>query len=164
HAAGNDAKDLEIEANFPTRFYAKTNKEASNWLEIGASGSDQDDANFIGSFSNYGKTKVHVFAPGVDIYSPVPDKNVYKYNSGTSMAAPATSGVAALIMSYYPNLTASEVKEIILASSYKVPQKINKPGKKGSNTSLTELCASGGIVDAYAAIQMAEKKSKEKGN
>lgn len=163
HAAGNDAKDLEVENNYPNRFYKKTKKEASNWLEIGASGWKTNNAEFIANFSNYGKTKVHVFSPGVDIYAPIPDKNQYKYNSGTSMAAPATSGVAALIMSYYPNLTAQEVKEIILQSAYKITDKVNKPGKKGANTSLSELCISGGVVDAYAAIQLAEKKSKEKG-
>lgn len=164
HAAGNDAKDLEVESNFPNRFYKKTKKEASNWLEIGASGWKTNNADFIASFSNYGKTKVHVFSPGVDIYAPIPHKNQYKFNSGTSMAAPATSGVAALIMSYFPNLTAQEVKEIILQSSFKVTEKINKPGKKGANTLLSDLCITGGIVDAYAAIQLAEKKSKEKGN
>lgn len=163
HAAGNDAKNLEIEANYPNRFIKKNNKEVSNWLEIGASGWKSNNSEFIASFSNYGKTKVHVFSPGVDIYAPVPDFNQYKFNSGTSMAAPATSGVAALIMSYFPNLNAQEVKEIILNSSTKITEKINKPGTKGANSLLSDLCISGGIVNAYEAIKLAEKKSKEKG-
>ncbi len=164
HAAGNDSKNLEIENNYPNRFIKKTQKEVSNWLEIGASGWKTDNADFIASFSNYGKTKVHIFAPGVDIYAPIPHKNQYKFNSGTSMAAPATSGVAALIMSYFPNLTAQEVKDILLESSFKITDKVNKPGKKGANTDMKDLCITGGIVDAYKAIQLAEKKSREKGN
>jgi subtilisin family serine protease len=164
HAAGNDAKDLEKENNFPNRFITKTKKEVSNWLEIGACGWKSKNDEFVASFSNYGKTKVHVFSPGVDIYAPVPHFNQYKYNSGTSMAAPATTGVAALIMSYFPNLTAQEVKEIILQSSTKITEKVNMPGKKGANYNLSDLCITGGVVNAYEAIKLAEKKSKEKGN
>jgi subtilisin family serine protease len=160
HAAGNDAKNLEEENNFPNRKYADTGKEASNWLEIGASGWSNDNSKFVANFSNYGKSKVDVFAPGVDIYSTVPDKNAYKNASGTSMAAPATSGVAALIMSYYPKLTATQVKDILMKSSIKYTQKINKPGEKGTNALMTDLCISGGIVNAYEALKMAEEMSK----
>lgn len=162
HAAGNDAKNLEEEPNFPNRFIVKNNnQEVSNWLEIGACGWQKDNSQFIASFSNYGKTKVHVFSPGVDIYAPIPDKNQYKFNSGTSMAAPATSGVAALIMSYYPNLTAKDVKEIILQSSVKIKEEVNVPGKK-SKTQLSNLCVTGGVVNAYEALKLAEQKSKQK--
>jgi subtilisin family serine protease len=160
HAAGNDAKNLEEENNFPNRKYADTGKEASNWLEIGASGWSNDNSKFVANFSNYGKSKVDVFAPGVDIYSTVPDKNAYKNASGTSMAAPTTSGVAALIMSYYPKLTATQVKDILMKSSIKYTQKINKPGEKGTNALMTDLCISGGIVNAYEALKMAEEMSK----
>jgi len=162
HAAGNDAKDLEVEPNFPNRTYADTKKEASNWLEIGASSWHSNNSQFVANFSNYGKTKVDVFAPGVDIYSTVPDKNTYKYASGTSMAAPATAGVAALIMSYYPTLTAVQVKEILMKSSIKYNQNINKPGEKeNTNTKLSDLCITGGIINAYEAIKMAEEMSKK---
>ncbi|MDX1904317.1 MAG: S8 family peptidase [Thermonemataceae bacterium] len=160
HAAGNDAKNLEVESNFPNRNYSDNGKEASNWLEIGASGWQANDEQFVASFSNYGKSKVDVFAPGVDIYSTVPDKNTYKNASGTSMAAPATAGVAALLMSYYPKLTAKEVKEILMKSSIKYTQKINKPGEKGLNATMSDLCISGGIINAYEAVKMAEKMSK----
>jgi len=162
HAAGNDAKDLEVEPNFPNRTYADTKKEASNWLEIGASSWHNNNSQFVANFSNYGKTKVDVFAPGVDIYSTVPDKNTYKYASGTSMAAPATAGVAALIMSYYPTLTAVQVKEILMKSSIKYNQNINKPGEKeNTNAKLSDLCITGGIINAYEAIKMAEEMSKK---
>jgi subtilisin family serine protease len=162
HAAGNDAKDLEVEPNFPNRLYADTKKEASNWLEIGASSWHNDNNKFVANFSNYGKTKVDVFAPGVDIYSTVPNKNAYKHASGTSMAAPVTSGVAALIMSYYPTLTAVQVKEILMKSSIKYDQNINKPGEKeNTDTKLSDLCITGGIINAYEAIKMAEEMSKK---
>ena len=162
HAAGNDAKNLEIEPNFPNRIYADSKKEASNWLEIGASSWHNNNSQFVANFSNYGKTKVDVFAPGVDIYSTVPDKNTYKYASGTSMAAPATSGVAAMLMSYYPNLTAAEVKEILMKSSIKYSQNINKPGEKNNTeVKLSDLCITGGIINAYEAIKMAEEMSKK---
>lgn len=162
HAAGNDAKNLEVEPNFPNRTYANNAKEATNWLEIGASGWQNNNSQFVANFSNYGKTKVDVFAPGVDIYSTVPTKNAYKHASGTSMAAPATSGVAALLMSYYPSLTAAQVKEILMKSSIKYEQAINKPGEKdNTDAKLSELCITGGIINAYEAVKMAEEMTKK---
>ena len=63
-------------------------------------------------YSNYGKNTVDVFAPGSQIYSTYP-KNDYEFASGTSMAAPLVAGVAALIFSQYPNLSAAQVKQIL---------------------------------------------------
>src|SRR5690606_9088696 len=98
HAAGNDGKNLDSEYNYPTRKIDKSN-EAKAWIEVGASswGAGED---FVGSFSNYGKKSVTLFAPGVEIYSTTPD-NSYESLQGTSMASPATAGVAAIIMSYF---------------------------------------------------------------
>ncbi|MDW8297087.1 MAG: S8 family peptidase, partial [Raineya sp.] len=160
HAAGNDAKNLEVEPNFPNRYYADGG-EAKNWLEIGASSWHNSNDKFVANFSNYGKTKVDVFAPGVDIYSTVPDKNTYKNASGTSMAAPTTSGVAALLMSYYPELTAVQVKEILMKSAIRYEQDINKPGEKGEKVKLSDLCITGGIINAYEAIKLAEQMTKK---
>ncbi len=160
HAAGNDAKNLEVEPNFPNRYYAD-GSEAKNWLEIGASSWHNEDSKFVANFSNYGKTKVDVFAPGVDIYSTVPDKNAYKKASGTSMAAPTTAGVAALLMSYYPELTAVQVKEILMKSAIRYTQDINKPGEKGTTVKLSDLCITGGIINAYEAIRLAEEMTKK---
>lgn len=163
HAAGNDAKNLEVEPNFPNRIYAKTGKEASNWLEVGASSWHAENSRFVANFSNYGKSKVDVFAPGVDIYSTVPDKNAYKHASGTSMAAPVTSGVAAMLMSYYPTLTAVQVKEILMKSSIKYPHSINLPGEKeNTSATLSDLCITGGIINAYEAIKLAEEMTNKK--
>ncbi|GAB4127479.1 MAG: S8 family peptidase [Raineya sp.] len=162
HAAGNDAKNLEVEANFPNRTYADNGKEATNWLEIGASSWHNNNRKFVADFSNYGRSKVDVFAPGVDIYSTVPDKNTYKYASGTSMAAPVTSGVAAILMSYYPTLTAAQVKDILMKSSIKYSQNINKPGERdNTDTKLSDLCITGGIINAYEAVKMAEEMTKK---
>lgn len=160
HAAGNDAKDLEVEPNFPNRYYADGG-EAKNWIEVGASSWHNNNEKFVADFSNYGKTKVDVFAPGVDIYSTVPDKNAYKKASGTSMAAPTTAGVAALLMSYYPELTAVQVKEILLKSAIRYEQEINKPGEKSAKVKLSDLCITGGIINAYEAIRLAEEMTKK---
>lgn len=160
HAAGNDHSDLDQGSNFPNKKYKGTNKTASNWIEVGASSWGNED-NFVGSFSNYGKKSVDVFAPGVAIYSTVPD-NKYDNHDGTSMAAPVVSGVAALIMSYFPKLSASDVKEIILKSSVKYTDKeVNKPGV-ATKVPFGELSVTGGIVNVYEAVKMAKKWKKKK--
>lgn len=158
HAAGNDGSDLDTEDNFPNKNFMNSKKSAKNWIEVGAS-SWGDEKNFVGSFSNYGKTSVDVFAPGVAINSTVPD-NKYADHDGTSMAAPVVSGVAALLMSYFPKLSAEDVKEIILKSSVKYTNKeINKPGGK-ETIKFGELSTTGGIVNAYEAVKMAQSWKK----
>jgi subtilisin family serine protease len=157
HAAGNDGENLDKEQNFPNRRLQNSKDVAKNWLEIGAS-SWGDNTNFVGNFSNYGKTAVDLFAPGVDIYSTTPEQQ-YDSKNGTSMAAPVTSGVAALLMSYFPELSADQVKEIIVKSVVKYPDtKVNKPGgKKGESISFNELSVTGGIVNALEAVKMAQQ-------
>ena len=88
--------------------------------------------------TNYGKESVHVAAPGVNIYSTFLD-NEYKVGSGTSMAAPFVSGLAALIKAANPNLTASEIKTIIMDTCDASPE-------------WSERVAAGGIVNAENAI------------
>ncbi len=155
HAAGNDGANLDEAANFPNKKFKNSKKSAKNWIEVGAS-SWGDEKNFVGSFSNYGKTAVDVFAPGVAINSTIPD-NKYTEHDGTSMAAPVVSGVAALLMSYFPELSAEDVKEIILKSSIKYTDKeINKPGRGKNTIKFGELSATGGIVNAYEAVKMAQ--------
>jgi cell wall-associated protease len=157
HAAGNDGDDIDMEKNFPTKKYLN-GKEAKNWIEVGASawGSGED---FVGSFSNYGKKSVSLFAPGVQIYSTTPG-NTYKNEDGTSMASPSTAGVAALLMSYFPYLTAIEVKDILEKSTRKFDNlKVQKPGSK-ELVSFSELSSSGGLVNAYEAVKMAKESKK----
>ncbi len=152
HAAGNDSEDIDVKKNYPSKFYLD-GKEAKNWIEVGASSAGNDE-NFVGSFSNYGRKMVSLFAPGVDIYSTVPD-NKYKDESGTSMASPSTSGVAAMLMSYFPELTALQVKDILMKSTRKFDNlKVQKPG--GGNVEFSHLSVSGGLVNAYEAVKMAQ--------
>jgi subtilisin family serine protease len=157
HAAGNDGEDLDDSSNVdvPSPYYADGTGVADAWITVGASGWT-DDTSLVADFSNYGKTKVDVFAPGVRIYSSVPGSR-YTWMDGTSMATPVVTGLAALIREYYPKLKAVEVKEIIMRS-------VVKPGHKvviGKNDTrrvvdLGDISVSGGIVNAYQALQMAE--------
>jgi subtilisin family serine protease len=154
HAAGNDNKDVDVENNFPTAKYLDGGV-ASSWLTVGASG-PKDDETLKAAFSNYGKTSVDVFAPGVRILSTVPDNNKYIEEDGTSMAAPVVAGLAALIRSYYPKLTAVQVKEIIMKSVVKVSHNVST--MKGADTvsiPFADLCVSGGIVNTYNALKLA---------
>ncbi|RNL55428.1 S8 family peptidase [Pedobacter jejuensis] len=129
---------------------------ASNWIEVGAS-AYKDDDNLKADFSNYGKYNVDVFAPGFLINSTVPD-NKYEDLDGTSMASPVVSGLAALILSYYPNLKPEQVREIIIKSVTKVEHKVKYKNEKGDNVRVpfSEICVSGGIVNAYNALKLAE--------
>jgi subtilisin family serine protease len=150
HAAGNDGQNVDEKVDYPSRYYL-SGKEAGNWLEVAASG--REESNFVATFTNYGKKTVDVFAPGVDIYSSVPG-NKYKNESGTSMASPVAAGVAALLKSYFPDLTAVELREIIVNSSRKMDGiRVNRPG--GGKTELNALSRSGGLVNAYEAVRLA---------
>lgn len=163
HAAGNDAKDTDVAKNYPSRFYTDSldlvTGAAKAWIEVGAS-AWKNDEDLVASFSNYGSKNVDVFAPGVHIHSTVPG-NAYEDNDGTSMAAPAVAGLAALLRAYFPKLSAVEVKDIILQSVYKVNLKV-KVLQDGRTVRLpfAALCASGGVVNAYDAVLLALKKGK----
>ncbi|MFQ5571451.1 MAG: S8 family peptidase [Rhodothermales bacterium] len=154
HASGNDGEDLDSVPNFPTRTFLD-GQQAANWLEIGAT-SWKGDHQFAASFSNYGKHSVDLFAPGVDIYSTLPDQ-AYGERDGTSMAAPVVTGVAALIMSYYPDLTATQVRDILLQTATPYPdQEVLVPGTQDRVTPFGQLSVTGSVVNAYAALKMAE--------
>ena len=168
HAAGNDSKNTDTETNFPIDKYAKKGglfkpKRTKNWMEIGAlSWKPGEDA--VAGFSNYGKENVDLFAPGHQILSTTPEQGYEKF-SGTSMAAPVVAGVAAMIRSYFPKLKASQVKEILMKSVVVQTQKVKRPGHKEGDTkiSFTELCKTGGVVNAYKAVELAAKtKGKKK--
>jgi Subtilisin-like serine proteases len=160
HAAGNDAANVDTAHNYPTSKYLD-GKKISNWITVGASG-DGKVGNLIASFSNYGKKEVDVFAPGVRIYATLPGGNKYGNLQGTSMAAPVVSGIAALIMSYYPNLSAVKVKEII-EKSVTVPTQKALLSATGDSVLLSDVSVTGGIVNAYKAVVMADAESKKVG-
>jgi subtilisin family serine protease len=157
HAAGNDAADLDQENNFPNRYY-EGGGTARHWIEVGASGRGAGDS-LVAVFSNYGRKRVDVFAPGADILSTVPG-NRYESNSGTSMAAPVVSGLAALIMAYYPELSADAVRQVILDSATRYPSlRVIRPGRAAGRVAFSELSVTGGVVNAYAALRMAEQRA-----
>lgn len=158
HAAGNDAANIDTAYNFPSATFLNGTRP-DNWITVGASGDDKAGG-LVANFSNYGKKEVDVFAPGVRIYSTVPGGNTYANLQGTSMAAPVVTGLAALIMSYYPNLTAVQVKDIIEKSVSKPTETAVNPGDK-SSTSLANLSVYGGIVNAYDAVKLADEISKK---
>lgn len=138
HAAGNDHANNDSTANFPNRRLL-AGGEADAWIEVGASGPYKD--NLVAPFSNYGGRSVDLFAPGVDIYSTLPG-NAYGRESGTSMACPVVAGIAALIRSYFPRLTALQVKDILMRSVVTDP-------------ALSGKCVTGGVVNAAKAVQLA---------
>ncbi len=106
-------------------------------------------------YSDYGKRNVDLFAPGSDIFSTVPG-NGYDFKSGSSMSAPCVSGIAALLFSYFPTLSAIQVKDILIRSSFKPDIDVNRPGS-AIKVKFSSLSVSGGIVNAYSAIVMAMK-------
>ena len=161
NAAGNDGKDIDVERTYPNDSKDLLTEVSDNVLTIGAMSANYNE-NLPASFSNYGKKNVDIFAPGVQIYSTTPE-NEYKHFSGTSMAAPSTVGVAALIRSYYPKLSASQVKHIIMNSGTKINLQVTKPGSasrenpKGELVPFADLSVSGRVVNAYNALKMADR-------
>lgn len=126
-AAGNSNSDNDAKPTYPASY------KLDNIITVGAIDGKGERA----YFSNYGKKSVHVFAPGVDIYSTVND-NKYKKMSGTSMACPHVSGVAGLLLAAEPNLTYSEIKERLMQTSV-------------ISTELENYTVSG-YVDAFKAL------------
>ncbi len=169
HAAGNSAQDNDATDNFPNETYRKAKgflfwkkKATKNWIEVGASGWQKNE-DAVAPFSNYGQSGVDVFAPGMYIYSTTPDNN-YQIAQGTSMASPVVAGIAAVIRSHYPALTAQQVKDVILDSSIKSNQQVKKPGTTDL-VPFSELSSTGGFVNLYKAMEYASKvKGKKKIN
>lgn len=130
-AAGNHIGDIDENPYYPSSF------NCANIISVANSNSSDE----IYSTSNFGKTIVHLAAPGTAILSTVPD-GVYETKTGTSMAAPHVAGVAALIYSIRPDLTATEVKSLILNNVDKVD-------------ALSDKCITGGRLNAYKAVRAA---------
>lgn len=160
HAAGNDAKNVDSADNFPNPVYIDGKGKATNVITVGASG-DLKNGGLTASFSNYGKSEVDVFAPGVSIYSTVPGGTTYGNASGTSMACPVVAGVAALILQHYPKLTPQQLKYVIEKSAVVSKEKVNKPGTT-DKVDLSEISKTGGFVNAYEAVKLAGTMKTEK--
>lgn len=157
HAAGNDAKNIDVEDNFPTN--NRNGKMVSNaFLEIGAL-HHEFGSKIVAEFSNYGEHTVDIFSPGKEIYATVP-LNKYEFQQGTSMASPNAAGVAALIRSYYPKLSAAQVRQIIMDSGVSIERDVIVGGDSKDRRPFKKLSRTGKIVNAYNAILMADKISK----
>jgi cell wall-associated protease len=164
HAAGNDGHDIDLaeNSNYPTDTEDLGKTEiADNVITVGAMNTTYD-VNLVAPFSNYGTKDVDVFAPGMKIYATVPN-NKYKYEQGTSMASPNVAGVAALIRAYYPNLTAKQVKQILMDSGTPLNTQVAL-GDKKEKRDFSAASKSGKMVNAYNALVMADKMSKGKAN
>lgn len=172
HAAGNEGENNDdLGHNFPTPMYPTMSSKFTNWIEVGASTRFEKPKykkgylvrnGLAADFSNYGKTIVDVYAPGHDIYSTTPE-NGYDVFDGTSMAGPMVSGVAALLKSYYPNLSVFEIRDIIVSTVQKPgSQTTPLPGDASQLVTFNELCVSAGIVNVYNAVILAEERSKGK--
>lgn len=152
HAAGNDGENLAETPSYPTRNYLDGGR-AELWIEVGASGPVAGDT-LAASFSNWGANEVDLFAPGVDILSLVPGGGV-KAQPGTSMAAPVVSGVAALLMAYFPELTPAQVRDILLESVTPFGHlEVARPGD-GERVPFSTLSVTGGVVNAWRAVRRA---------
>ena len=172
HAAGNDHKDIDTSENFPNPVYINNTGRAKNFITVGASG-DPTNGGFTANFSNYGKNEVDVFAPGVNIYSTLPGGNKYGNFSGTSMACPVVAGLGALILEYFPDLSAEQLKYVIEKSTTPIKEKVILPGTQktagrdgeSEMVNLSDISRSGGEVNAYEAMKLAstlkgERKTK----
>jgi subtilisin family serine protease len=161
-AAGNDNQDVDVIPDYPNDIFEDgSSTDADNYINVGASGPKKDEK-LAADFSNYGKKNVDVFAPGVKVTSVSKDAET-NTEDGTSFASPITAGVAALILEYYPDLTAKQVKEAILKSAKPLTGfMVLKPGSKDKKVDFTTLSKTGGIVNAYEALLAASKMKGER--
>ncbi|MCC6701453.1 MAG: S8 family peptidase [Fluviicola sp.] len=159
HAAGNDGQNVDVQDNFPSSAYSFQTKKLDHYITIGASTRYKDK--LAADFSNYGKTKVDVFAPGFEIYSTVPQSD-YKNLQGTSMAAPMVAGVAALLKSYFPELSMAQIKEAILKSAKSYEGTTTPQPGDGVAVDFGALSVTGGVVDVAAAVKMCKAMSSKK--
>ena len=150
HAAGNDAKDIDVEPNYPTSMYSFQTEPLDHFVTIGASTKNKGEE-MVASFSNYGAKGVDVFAPGFEIYNTIPQSK-YRNLQGTSMAAPMVAGAAAMLKSYFPELSMKEIKEVLYSTSVRYP---NVDG-------FADKSVTGGVINIYNAAKACKKLAKKK--
>tara|TARA_R110000751_G_scaffold937_2_gene3201 strand:- start:9120 stop:10850 length:1731 start_codon:yes stop_codon:yes gene_type:complete len=161
--AGNDGLNLNHNLKYPNDKLADGIEVSDNFILAGASNYSLNREFMLG-YSNYGTIDVDLFAPGDYIYTTAPLNEYDAESNGTSSAAAITSGVAALIRSYYPDLTASEVKHILMDSGieYTIPVATPTEEDPEKTTPFNQLSKSGKVLNAYNALLMAERISKGK--
>lgn len=160
-ASGNDNQDVDATPDFPNDIFLDgSSTDADNLINVGASGPHKDQS-LAADFSNYGQKNVDVFAPGVQVTSVTLNGDT-QTEDGTSFSSPITAGVAALVLEYYPDLSARQLKQVIIQSAKPLTGfKVNKPGTK-ELVDFTTLSKSGGIVNAYEALTIASKMKGER--
>jgi cell wall-associated protease len=155
NAAGNEGTDLDTIQVYPNDQVGVGAEVSDTFLTVGALnykyGSD-----LLATFSNYGKVNVDVFSPGVKIWATTP-LDTYEYLQGTSMASPNVAGVAAMIRSYYPKLSAKQVKQILMDSGLSVKMDVVLGGDPENKDSFENISTSGKMVNMYNAFIMASK-------
>jgi cell wall-associated protease len=164
HASGNESYDLDTREGFPNPWLKQWNSNATNFITVGASSDPKISGSISTDFSNYGKEKVDVFAPGIRIYSTVPGAKNYGSLQGTSMASPIVCGLAAMIRSYYPALSAQQVKKVIEESVLRPASDIPsfKPGSmEEEKFPFSFMSRTGGIINAYNAVAAADTTRAE---
>lgn len=159
NAAGNEGLNLDGKEVYPNDQSLTGPEIADNVLTVGAL-SYEYGSEMVARFSNFGKSNVDVFAPGVKIWSTTP-LNEYEYLQGTSMAAPAVAGVAATLRSQYPSLSASQVKQVIMNSGLPSKSPVILGGDSNNQDSFSNISKSGKMVNMYNALIMADKMSRK---
>jgi subtilisin family serine protease len=155
-AAGNNSADTDKVSYYPNDQEGAGEEVSKNFIKVGATG-PKYGSSILAGYSNYGKNTVDVFAPGSQIYSTYP-KQTYEYAQGTSMASPLVAGVAALVFSQYPKLSAAQVKQILMDSGVSINKKVSL--QNGEVVPFGGLSKSGKMINAYNALIMASKMSK----
>jgi len=170
-SAGNEGDNITDIVNYPRKYYMENGQKvyfenmivvgANSWMKKWSSKKDPENKNLrydlAAPFSNYSKTVVDIFAPGVQINSTIPGGK-YKMIDGTSMASPEVAGVAAVIKAYYPDLTASQLKDILISSARQYPELVVRV-KEGPKQLFSDLSKSGGVVDLMSAFKKAGEVS-----
>jgi subtilisin family serine protease len=156
HSAGNESYDLNSKSVYPSPYSKVFNDRAYNMITVGASSDPLVAESILTDFSNFGNNVVDLLSPGNKIYSSLPNQQ-YGFLNGTSMSAPVLSHIAAIVRAYFPKLSASQVKAILLKSCWK-PSDENELfsiPQKDQSKKLNEISAEGGIINAALSIQNA---------
>jgi cell wall-associated protease len=161
HAAGNDALDVDVNPRFPNPYRVESSQVIPHWITVGANSAFRDQR-LPAAFTNYGQTTVDLFGPGVDLRSTVPGEKKYDTYSGTSMATPAVTGVAALVWSQFPGLSAQGLVQVLVDSTRKHLQLpvLLPGGTPKDRVAFSRLSVTGGVVDAYEALLRAGMQPK----
>jgi cell wall-associated protease len=170
-ASGNEGVNIEVKRNYPPKYYFENGEMkyfsnmivvgANTWLKKWSLEKDPDNLaegyDLAAVFSNYSDKVVDLFAPGMEINSSVPGGK-YERESGTSMAAPEVTGVAAIIKGFFPDLKAQDIKIILTGSVRKYEGLKVKQKKSKEKVLFSSLSKTGGVIDAMNAYMLVKEK------